>query len=198
MNEQEKAWSGEFGNEYTKRNQGAEILASKIALFSKVLARVDNVETVMEFGANTGLNLQAVKFLLPNTQVTGVELNPQATETMKKVTDSAINASMFDKDCWGVFDLVFLRGVLIHIPPERLQQAYKTIYTSSRRYICLIEYYNPTPVEVEYRGMNNMLWKRDFAGEMLDRFPLELVDYGFVYHRDPFPQDDVHWWVMRK
>jgi len=44
------------------------------------------------------------------------------------------------------------------------------------------------------------LFKRDFAGEMLDRFKdLELLDYGFVYHRDNnFPQDDLNWFLLRK
>ena len=52
-------------------------------------------------------------------------------------------------------------------------------------FIGLVEYYNPTPVEVEYRGHVQKLFKRDFAGEMLDRFPdLTLVHYGFAYHRD--------------
>ena len=39
------------------------------------------------------------------------------------------------------------------------------------------------------------LFKRDFAGEMLDRFSdLRLVDYGFRYHRDPaHPADDLTW-----
>ena len=36
-----------------------------------------------------------------------------------------------------------------------------------------------------YRGHTARLFKRDFAGEMLDRFSdLRLVDYGFRYHRD--------------
>jgi hypothetical protein len=34
---------------------------------------------------------------------------------------------------------------------------------------------------------------------MLDRFPdLSLVEYGFVYHRDPFPQDDLTWFLLEK
>jgi spore coat polysaccharide biosynthesis protein SpsF len=62
------------------------------------------------------------------------------------------------------------------------------------------EYYNPTPVEVTYRGHEQALFKRDFAGEMLDAFPeLTLVDYGFTYHRDPkFPLDDSTWFLMEK
>jgi len=28
---------------------------------------------------------------------------------------------------------------------------------------------------------------------------LQLIDYGFVYHRDPnWPQDDLHWFLMEK
>jgi len=42
------------------------------------------------------------------------------------------------------------------------------------------------------------LFKRDFAGELMDNFPVELVDYGFQYHRDVFPADDVTWFLMRK
>lgn len=37
--EQEEFWSGEFGDEYIKRNEGKELLASNIALFSEILKR---------------------------------------------------------------------------------------------------------------------------------------------------------------
>jgi spore coat polysaccharide biosynthesis protein SpsF len=54
-------------------------------------------------------------------------------------------------------------------------------------------------VEIDYRGHSGKLFKRDFAGEMLDRFPdLKLVSYGFCYHRDEFPQDDSTWFLMEK
>ena len=56
------------------------------------------------------------------------------------------------------------------------------------------------PVEVVYRGHTGRLFKRDFASELLDRYSdLRLVDYGFVYHRDPtFPLDDFNWFLMEK
>jgi pseudaminic acid biosynthesis-associated methylase len=97
-------------------------------------------------------------------------------------------------------DLALIKGVLIHISPDQLAGVYEKLYQVSRRYILIAEYYNPTPVTVSYRGHNEKLFKRDFAGEMLDRYPdLELVDYGFVYHRDPlFPQDDMTWFLLRR
>ena len=53
---------------------------------------------------------------------------------------------------------------------------------------------------VAYRGHQDKLFKRDFAGEMLDAFQdLELVAYQSVYHRDPhFPADDVTWFLMQE
>lgn len=68
------------------------------------------------------------------------------------------------------------------------------------RYILIAEYYNPVPVEVSYRGNSGKLFKRDFAGEMLDRYSdLQLLDYGFSYRRDPqFPTDDINWFLLEK
>jgi spore coat polysaccharide biosynthesis protein SpsF len=93
-----------------------------------------------------------------------------------------------------------IKGVLIHIAPDQLAAVYEKLYQVSRRYILIAEYYNPTPVSIPYRGHADRLFKRDFAGEMLDRYPaLELVDYGFVYHRDPlFPQDDMTWFLLQR
>ncbi|MFV2092611.1 MAG: pseudaminic acid biosynthesis-associated methylase [Hyphomicrobiales bacterium] len=70
----------------------------------------------------------------------------------------------------------------------------------SNRYLLIIEYYNPTPTEVSYRGNTERLYKRDFAGEILDRYPnLALTSYGFQYHRDTnFPADDSTWFLMEK
>ena len=50
------------------------------------------------------------------------------------------------------------------------------------------------------RSHAGRLFKRDFAGELLDRYSdLELVDYGFQYHRDSdFPADDTTWFLLRK
>jgi spore coat polysaccharide biosynthesis protein SpsF len=52
------------------------------------------------------------------------------------------------------------------------------------------ESYHPTPTMVPYRGTSGTLFKRDFAGELMDAFGLALVDYRFVYRRDRFPLDD--------
>jgi hypothetical protein len=64
----------------------------------------------------------------------------------------------------------------------------------------IAEYYSPVPIEISYRGHEQRLFKRDFAGELLGTFPdLRLVDYGFSYRNDPVaPQDDITWFLLEK
>ena len=122
-----------------------------------------------------------------------------AAQIQKRTVQKVFEQSLFDFSAPREYDLTFTRGVLIHLNPELLAKAYDILYHSSKRFVCVAEYYNPTPVEVMYRGNSEKLFKRDFAGEMLDRFPdLKLIDYGFAYHRDVFPQDDISWFLMEK
>lgn len=108
--------------------------------------------------------------------------------------------SILEYQSLDTHDLAFIRGVLIHINPDHLGTVYDAIYASSNRYICVAEYYNPTPVSIPYRGYSEKLFKRDFAGEILDRYPdLRLVTYGFKYRRDPvFDFGDETWFLMEK
>lgn len=134
--------------------------------------------------------------------MSAVEINAKAAEEMRvSLPDADVHVtSILDFSPSTTWDLVFTKGVLIHINPEKLPQVYDLMYSSSSRYVLLAEYYNPSPTQITYRGQNDRLFKRDFCGEMLERFPdLHLVDYGFVYHRDPnFPQDDLTWFLMEK
>lgn len=198
---QEEFWAGEFGSEYSKRNVGNQWIASNTALFSKVISRTRQVHSVIEFGANIGLNLRAINNLLPSSELSAIEINKVAVSELEKLGNVKIyHQSITDFEPKRTWDFVLIKGVLIHINPVLLPEVYDTLYHSCGRYLCVAEYYNPTPVTVNYRGHKDRLFKRDFAGEMLDRFQdLSLVDYGFVYHRDSnSPQDDCTWFLMEK
>lgn len=198
--EQEQFWAGEFGEAYTDRNRGANLVSANTALFTKIFSRTGRVGSVIEFGANAGMNLWAIRQLLPEAELAGVEINAKAAAELEAFGGITVHrVSILDFAPKAQYEMALTKGVLIHIDPDHLPTAYDVLHRSSRKYICLAEYYNPTPVEVRYRGEANRLFKRDFAGEMLDRFPdLKLVDYGFVYHRDVFPQDDLTWFLMEK
>ncbi len=200
--EQESFWQGQFGNEYTDRNRGKKWIASNCAFFSKALEHTSKVSSILELGSNIGLNLMALRHLLPEAALSAVEINEKAAAELKQnVPDVELTqGSILEFVPSKLVDLSFTKGVLIHINPDKLQLAYDALYQSSSRYILLSEYYNPSPTEIVYRGHEGKLFKRDFAGEMLDRYAdLSLVAYGFVYHRDiHFPQDDMTWFLMEK
>ncbi len=199
---QEAFWSGDFGNNYIERNTSDLLLASNINLFSKILNLTRSIDSVIEFGANVGMNLMAIRKLLPNALLEGVEINQKACHLLKKnLSDSIVfNESILDFNVSEKRDFVFTKGVLIHMSPESLPSVYQKIHDSSSRYVCIAEYYNPTPVELNYRNHIGYLFKRDFAGEFLDKYnDFTLRDYGFSYHRDTmFPQDDISWFLLEK
>jgi spore coat polysaccharide biosynthesis protein SpsF len=199
--EQEAFWVGDFGDNYTRRNANPADISANIALFQRVLTRTSHVRSIIEFGANIGLNLRALSCLLPEVALEAVEINPSAAAALRQWGRCTVHeTSILQYHVSKQFDLSFTKGVLIHINGDYLNSAYDMLHSSSRRYVMIAEYYNPTPVEVTYRGHSGKLFKRDFAGEFLDRFPdMALVDYGFVYHRDPnFPQDDCSWFLLEK
>lgn len=201
ITEQEKFWAGEFGDEYTDRNSGPRIVASNMALFSRILQSAGQAGSVIELGANRGLNLEALRVLLPNAELAGVEINEVAVSILKKIAGVTVyHQSILDFAPQKKYELALIKGVLIHINPDRLPDAYRVLYESSSRYICVAEYYNPSPVAIPYRGHSDRLFKRDFAGEIMKQYPsLRLRDYGFVYHGDTsFPQDDITWFLMEK
>ncbi len=199
--EQEAFWAGDFGDRYIDRNRDERLLASRTAMLSRLLASAGTIGSAVEFGANIGLNLRVLRQLVPGASLSAIEINPSAVEALRALDGVVVHhGSIVDEHVTEPHDLAFTSGVLIHISPDQLGQVYDNLYAGSRRYIAVAEYYNPTPVSVPYRGHQDRLFKRDFAGELMDRFPdLELRDYGFWYHRDPnFAADDITWFLLEK
>lgn len=198
---QELFWAGEFGNTYTVRNQSAKIISYNVSLFSRIFSHISPIQSLIEFGAGSGNNLLAIKHLIPEIKLSAVEINEQAVKELEKIKNvKAHHSSILNFRSKRKYDFVLTRGLLIHIDPVDLTKVYDLLYTSSCHYICIVEYYNPTPLEMVYRGNKGYLFKRDFCGELLDRYKnLSLVNYGFVYHRDQiFPQDDITWFLLEK
>lgn len=199
--EQEAFWAGDFGDAYIGRNDAPEILAANLALFAKLLGHMHPPGSVVEFGANIGMNLRALHQLLPQAALAGIEINARAAAALRDLGYVEVHeGSILEYRPAQQRDLAFIKGVLIHIAPEQLPTVYDALHAASRRYVCIVEYYNPTPVSIPYRGHVDRLFKRDFAGELMDRHPdLRLIAYGFNYHRDPtFAYGDETWFLMEK
>jgi pseudaminic acid biosynthesis-associated methylase len=197
---QEEFWANEFGDSYITRNQSAGLFTANAVLFAEILNSIDVVpRTFLELGANIGMNIKAIQSFLPDAEFTGIEINKVAAKELAKLRCNVIESSILETKIQSKFDFVFSKGVLIHLSPDQLPATYKKMYEWSDRFILIAEYYNPSPVAIPYRGNTDRLFKRDFAGELMDLFPdLILRDYGFAYHRDKYPQDDISWFLLEK
>ncbi len=202
---QEKFWKGSFGSEYIKRHDTKKWIVDNKVFFNNCLKKIkkNNVKTMIEFGSNVGLNLMALNKILNLKKITGIEINNNAYKYLKKLNYvDAINTSALNYKSKDKYNLVLSKGFLIHINPKKLKTIYSNLYNSCVKngLILVAEYYSPKPVSVNYRGNKNVLFKRDFAGEILNIYKnkIKLIDYGFTYHRDTFPQDDITWFLFKK
>lgn len=198
--DQEAFWAGEFGDDYIDRNSMEQFVTHKLVMWSKILSSAGKVSSAIELGCNIGLNLMALRRLGPSLDLTAYEINTKAAAQARENADANVHVGSVLEDLdAGQVDMTFTSGVLIHINPDHLAKVYANLYNHSRRYVVVSEYYNPSPVSISYRGHKDRLFKRDFAGDLIEQYDMKLVDYGFVYKRDPWaPQDDTTWFLLEK
>ena len=180
---QEKFWAKSFGDNYTYRNIKTK---NRINIIGRDLMKNKiKINSALELGCNVGYNLDALKNLYPYSELFGVEINKKSYDIVKKKY-KCYNESFLEFKTQKKFDLVFTSAVLIHQDPKYLSKIYKKIYSLSKKYIYINEYFNPTPVEISYRGHKKKLFKRDFAKELWKKYPkLKLINYGFHWKEDP-------------
>lgn len=192
-------WKGEFGDDYTARNQDSGRVSSLTELWREILRhQMPYPLAALEVGANVGHNLVALKAAQATpVSIYGVEPNDSARSALANVVGrDSVFESIDEVD--RSFDLVFTSGVLIHIPPEELLGFCRKIYDRAESHIACIEYFSDEPVMVPYRGNDDMLWKRDFGSFWLDNFrSLVPLKCGFAWKRMT-GLDNVTYWLFRK
>ena len=202
MNEQESFWRDQYAKSYREKNQSFDQDLG-VAGWKEMLRRADGVQTVLECGSNIGRNIGFLETCLPQARMSLIELSPEAyrVATADHRTEHSFNGSILDSKLpSGHFDLVFTCGVLIHIHPDDLLANMARMFEYSRKYILIAEYFNRTPVMIEYQGQANKLFKRDFGKLFLENHAVEIVDYGFLWGHvyDAGGFDDITWWLFKK
>ena len=196
------AWRGDFGDAYLGRNDADGV--GRTAMWERILQPLadDPPRSILEVGANIGLNLRALAGL---TGARLIALEPHAGARARLIDDGVVSPGDAHDGCAaaipladGAVDMAFTSGVLIHIAPPDLEASCAEIHRVARRYIACAEYFSDAPEAVPYRGRDGLLFKRDFGDFWMDRFAdLRLMDYGFFWRRAT-GLDNLTWWLFEK
>ena len=193
MTQQLEIWCGEFGRQYTDRNQ---VDWRTVVPLLRPMVDGLSLGRVLEVGSNRGHNLLALRHLLGEAvELIGVEPSPYAREAARAAEVETRAGDAFALPFPdGHFDLVFTAGVLIHVALKDLPAAMREVHRCSRRYILAIEYFSEEETSIPYRGHQELLWKRDFLRHYQTLFPpLSLLRQGYLEDWDRST-----WWLLEK
>jgi len=104
----------------------------------------NNISSVLELGCNSGGNLLAISKSFPNIRLVGIDICERAIKYGKKaeknpadlLVGSIYDLSQFDDKS---FDLVFTRGVLLHINHKMVSKIISDMLRISKRFIFHLE-----------------------------------------------------------
>lgn len=202
MNEQQNFWANSYAEDYIRKNSsfdkklGAEC-------WQRMLSKAEGITSILECGCNIGRNIGFLSDVLPDASKSIIEISKPAYAfvTSHFKLDKAFNGAIAESNfAEGGFDLVFTMGVLIHIHPDDLLANMRKMVGYSGKYILMGEYFNRTPVMIEYQGEKDRLFKRDFGKLFAENFDVALIDYGFLWGHiyDSAGFDDITWWLFEK
>lgn len=200
---QDTFWTDDYAEEYRKKNSEFDNELGSQG-WAKILEKADLVDkTYLEVGCNIGRNLDQLSLLDSSLKPSAIEINPKALEFVRSrhpLQQSFCGPAQEARFPADAFEIVFTCGVLIHIPPDDLLGVMARMHEWSSKYIVIAEYFNRTPVSIEYQGRSNLLFKRDFGAMFADNFDVSLVNYGFLWGRiyDAAGFDDITWWLFKK
>lgn len=187
-------WAGDFGKEYTARNQ---VEWRNRIPFLRRMIELTNCGTFLDVGCNAGWNLRALREINKDFQMSGVDVNHDALLQAQEAGFDVVNVPASEIDSVddfspGCAEMVITSGVLIHIPPSDLLKVMEQIVQAASQYVLAIEYDSPDEREVEYRGHAGRLWKRPF-GQIYAGLGLSIVETGVA---DGYV--DATYWLMEK
>lgn len=130
--DQEAFWAGDVGTEYIQRNQGDALLASNLDFFAKALRQARGIRSCIEFGANIGMNLKALKLLSPGIDAHAIEINAEAAKQLGEVIppSKCTTAPSWISAPHANGILPSSKGVLIHLNFEALPQVYDKLFAA--------------------------------------------------------------------
>ena len=158
-----------FWNKYSDKNQDKDVKGIADFIYHTCVAL--NSEVTCEIGCNVGNNLAS----FPKERlVWGFDMNSHAVEMASKtyphisfMEDNILNTTILD----NTYDLVFTRGLMIHLTKDEVATAVREMMRITRKYIFHLEYYGKDGESIPY---DVGLWKRNMA-EYYKYLPVTII-----------------------
>jgi len=206
---QEEVCRSKQGFRYIIHHMAENWRATRIPYWKMILELIPGIESACEFACNIGANLKALKYLNTNLKLAGKEINEYAVKLLEKDGVGEIKAgSVITEGFNKEFDLVFSRGVLIHIHPSKIPDVMKNMAKHSRKYVLIYENYSPTltypptyarKVADNKPGEQYQFWQ-DYPNEFHKLFPdWSIVQSGVYLNIGKKPkQGDLFWTIFKR
>jgi SAM-dependent methyltransferase len=165
-------YNKELWNEYTDDN--AKNYFNEVYSLFYHLSLSLNAKKICEAGCNIGNNLS--KFT-NDFQVSGFDMNQYALEKAQKrypnytFKQGSLTEIPFEDN---EFDLVFTRGVLIHIHPDDIDKAINELYRVSKKWIFNLEYFGEDGKMINWKRGDDLLWYRNMK-EKWSNYNVEII-----------------------
>jgi ubiquinone/menaquinone biosynthesis C-methylase UbiE len=159
-------------NTYTDENQNSE--QKELSKFIYHTSTILGAKKICEVGCNVGNNLSGVP---ENHDVYGIDMNEYALDQAKKRYPSfKFQSSSIDKIPYddSFFDVVFTRGVLIHIPQDNIHNALTEMLRISKKWVFNLEYFGDDGKMIDWKRGKDLLWYRNMK-EQWGKHDVEIV-----------------------
>lgn len=138
------------------------------AWFAKIIATY-KPKNILELGCNEGSNLRRIHKQDPSIKISAIEINEEAAKVAQASLPDAriVVGSIYEADKYfkeKEFDLVFSMGVVIHLPPDKLETVKRQALRHAQNTIihCEEQSDTPRPMRFEENGLAHR-WTHDYA-----------------------------------
>jgi len=165
-------YNHEVWDRYTQDN--ADHLLTNVSQYLYHISAILGARRILEAGCNVGNNLEKFPKEL---DVHGVDMNRNAIEKAKQKNptftfkNENISNTSYDD---SYFDLVFTRGVFIHIPKTELENCLTELFRLSNKWILNLEYFGNDGDMIKWKRGDNLLWYRNMK-ELWKKFDVEII-----------------------
>jgi len=146
-------------DKYTDDNK--ENIQNEISKFIYFVCLGLGAKKICEAGCNVGNNLSSFP---ENFSVYGIDMNEYSLQKAEeKYPNFVFNVEGISKTSFSdsFFDLVFTRGVLIHIHPDEVDKVLEEFLRISNRWIFNLEYFGEEEKMIDWKRGKDLLWYRN-------------------------------------